>query len=37
VPDGKVIELIDGKLRRDTPEEYVRQNVERSLVVVCTT
>jgi type I restriction enzyme M protein len=33
VPDGKVIDFIDGKLRNDTPEEYVRQNVERSLVL----
>lgn len=33
VPDGKVIDFIDGKLRGDTPEEYVRQNVERSLVL----
>ena len=33
VPDGKIIDFIDGKLRRETPEEYVRQNVERSLVL----
>ncbi len=33
VPDGKVIDFVDGKLRNDTPEEYVRQNVERSLVL----
>lgn len=33
VPDGKVIDFIDGKLRRKTPEEYVRQNVEESLVL----
>jgi type I restriction enzyme M protein len=33
VPDGKVIDFIDGKLRNETPEEYVRQNVERSLVL----
>ena len=33
VPDGKVIDFIDGKVRPDTPVEYVRQNVERSLVL----
>lgn len=33
VPDGKVIDFIDGRLRRKTPEEYVRQNVEESLVL----
>jgi type I restriction enzyme M protein len=33
VPDGKVIDFIDGKLRSKTPEEYVRQNVEESLVL----
>lgn len=33
VPDGKVIDFIDGKLRNDTPEEYVRQNVEKSIVL----
>ena len=33
VPDGKVIDFIDGKLRNKTPEEYVRQNVEESLVL----
>lgn len=32
VPDGKVIDFIDGKLRNDTPEEYVRQNIEKRLV-----
>lgn len=33
VPDGKVIDFVDGRLRRKTPEEYVRQNVEESLVL----
>lgn len=33
VPDGRVIDFIDGKLRRKTPEEYVRQNVEQGLVL----
>lgn len=32
VPDGKLLDFIDGKLRNDTPEEYVRQNVEKRLV-----
>ncbi len=33
VPENTVIDFIDGKtLRRLTPEEYVRQNLERSLV-----
>lgn len=31
-PDGKISDYIDGKLRNDTPEEYVRQNVEKRLV-----
>ena len=32
VPEGKIIDFIDGKLRNDTPEEYVRQQIERSIV-----
>jgi len=32
IPEGFVIDFIDGKLRPKTPEEYVRQNMERSLV-----
>jgi len=32
IPDGKVKDFIDEKLRNDTPEEYVRQNIERRLV-----
>lgn len=32
IPDDTVIDFIDGKSRKKTPEEYVRQNVERSLV-----
>lgn len=31
-PDGKIMDYIDGKLRNDTPEEYVRQNIEKRLV-----
>lgn len=33
LPDGKILDYIDGKLRNDTPEEYVRQNIERRLVL----
>ena len=32
VPEGKICDYIDGKFRNDTPEEYVRQNVEKRLV-----
>lgn len=32
VPDGKIYDYIDGKFRRDTPEEYVRQTIEKRLV-----
>ncbi|MCG1027613.1 N-6 DNA methylase [Virgibacillus halodenitrificans] len=32
IPEGKVQDYIDGKLRKDTPEEYVRQNIEKRLV-----
>lgn len=30
--DGKIIDFIDGKLRKDTETEQVRQNFERTLV-----
>ncbi len=33
IPDGKLMDFIDEKLRNDTPEEYVRQNIERRLVL----
>jgi type I restriction enzyme M protein len=33
IPDGKIKDFIDDKLRNDTPEEYVRQNIERRLVL----
>lgn len=33
LPDGKLCDYIDGKIRKDTPEEYVRQNIERRLVL----
>lgn len=33
IPDGKVVDFVSGRLLDDTPEEYVRQNVEMSLVL----
>jgi type I restriction enzyme M protein len=33
LPDGKICDYIDSKIRNDTPEEYVRQNIERRLVL----
>jgi type I restriction enzyme M protein len=32
VPPGKIVDFITGKLRRETPEEHVRQRIARSLV-----
>lgn len=32
VPQGKLLDFVDGKLRKETPEEYVRQEIEKSLV-----
>ena len=32
IPEGKISDYIDGKFRPDTPEEYVRQNVEKRLI-----
>lgn len=32
IPDGKVIDFLTGKPVADTPEEYVRQNIEKALV-----
>lgn len=32
VPDGKICDYVDGKFRNDTPEEYVRQTIEKRLV-----
>lgn len=31
-PDGKIRDYIDGKFRNDTPEEYVRQTIEKRLI-----
>ncbi|WP_302806783.1 N-6 DNA methylase [Cloacibacillus porcorum] len=33
VPEGKICDYIDGKFRDDTPEEYVRQTIEKRLVL----
>ena len=33
IPDGYVVDYIDGKFRKDTPEEYIRQNIEKKLVL----
>jgi type I restriction enzyme M protein len=33
IPDGYISDYIDGKFRKDTPEEYVRQNIEKRLVI----
>ena len=33
LPDGKISDFVDQKIRNDTPEEYVRQNIERRLVL----
>jgi type I restriction enzyme M protein len=32
IPDGKICDYVDGTFRNDTPEEYVRQNIEKRLV-----
>lgn len=32
VPQGKIVDFIDGTFRNETPEEYVRQEIEKSLV-----
>jgi type I restriction enzyme M protein len=32
MPDGKICEYVDGRSRNDTPEEYVRQTIEKRLV-----
>lgn len=32
VPEGKIVDFIDGRLRADKPEEYVRQNILKRLV-----
>lgn len=32
IPEGKISDYIDGTLRNDTPEEYVRQTIEKRLI-----
>lgn len=32
VPEGKICDYVDNTFRNDTPEEYVRQNIEKRLV-----
>ena len=32
IPEGKICDYIKGKFRNDTPEEYVRQTIEKRLV-----
>lgn len=32
IPEGKICDFISGSFRNDTPEEYVRQNLEKRLV-----
>lgn len=32
IPEGKICDYIDSRFRKDTPEEYVRQNIEKRLV-----
>jgi len=33
IPEGKVCDYVDGKFRNDTPEEYVRQTIEKRLII----
>ncbi len=33
IPNGKILDFLDEVLRKDTPEEYVRQQIEKSLVL----
>jgi len=32
IPDGMVVDFLTGRFFRDTPEEYVRENIEKALV-----
>ena len=32
VPEGQIVDFLTGKHVKDTPEEYVRQNIEKALV-----
>jgi len=33
IPEGKVVDFLTGKYVKDTPEEYVRQNIEKALAL----
>lgn len=33
IPEGKICDYVDGKFRNDTPEEYVRQTIEKRLLM----
>lgn len=32
IPEGKILDFLTGRLFNDTPEEYVRQNIEKALI-----
>ena len=32
VQEGKILDFVDGQQRNDTPEEYVRQTIEKRLI-----
>ena len=32
IPEGKICDYVDGTFRNDTPEEYVRQTIEKRLI-----
>jgi len=32
VPEGKIVDFLTGRVVKDTPEEYVRQNLEKAMV-----
>ena len=32
IPEGKIKDCVDGSIRNDTPEEYVRQTIEKRLL-----
>src|SRR5690242_7657059 len=32
IPEGKIVDFLTGNAVNDTPEEYIRQNLEKALV-----
>jgi type I restriction enzyme M protein len=32
VPEGRIVDFLTGKHVKDTPEEFVRQNIEKAIV-----